>query len=510
MAARKIATTIAVCFLVATSATTVRAQQAYYESDLQWFSPVDLDFNDRPIRKDSGYFFHFDKLSWAFTGERRPLGSAGTSDGSFGPFRNFDDGGILIPDPSQMNGDNTDLVLLPGTPISIPAPFLPSGISSGPPRAQFAWGERYELGVWNDNSGWLVGILDGPEAVSDESFGFGLTGQDNTVSGGTGDMGIGLPSPFPNAANQLISPLGSVLIVFDDPLNLMRGFIDVLDNTIGTVPGGALEADTNGDGVLDGDGLADDINNNGQFGPDGFISTTDGTAPDKLPLGSGPDFGDLVTLPTSFQTVSVRNSTELQGIEIMRMHRLSNRHLMAKHQNNDLEFQYGVRYLRLRDNFLVNGSGGVLGTSFWDTTITNNLVGPQIALKWKHQRRRILFDFGGRFLFGYNIQNFNQTAALGEDLIPGQHNHPLFFPPTVSKHGKQENDFSPVVELRAQASYQLSSAIALKLGYTATFVDNIRRAAQQVKYQLPNMGFRNGGTQEIFISGVNFGFEAVY
>jgi hypothetical protein len=83
--------------------------------------------------------------------------------------------------------------------------------------------------------------------------------------------------------------------------------------------------------------------------------------------------------------------------------------------------------------------------------------------------------------------------------------------PTVSSHGQQDNDFSPTAEMRVNGSYQISRAIALNLGYTATFVDNIRRAAQQVKYELPNMGFREGaGTQEIFINGVNFGFDVVY
>jgi hypothetical protein len=67
------------------------------------------------------------------------------------------------------------------------------------------------------------------------------------------------------------------------------------------------------------------------------------------------------------------------------------------------------------------------------------------------------------------------------------------------------------VELRAQASYQITRALAARLGYTATFVDNIRRASAQVKYELPNMGFRDEEiTQDILINGVNFGFDVVY
>ena len=64
--------------------------------------------------------------------------------------------------------------------------------------------------------------------------------------------------------------------------------------------------------------------------------------------------------------------------------------------------------------------------------------------------------------------------------------------------------------MRAQGSYQLTSAIALKLGYTATFIDNITRGSQVVVYRLPEMGLRRGGNQEIFVSGVDVGIEAVY
>jgi hypothetical protein len=224
------------------------------------------------------------------------------------------------------------------------------------------------------------------------------------------------------------------------------------------------------------------------------------------------DADDLVRLPTSWQTVLVRNATETQGIEIMRTHRLSNTHFMAKHQNNTVNVNYGVRFLRLRDDFNVDAFGGVLGTSFWHTRVDNNLVGPQVALNWHHQRDRLGIDFNGRALLAYNIQDFQQISALGEDLITGQLNHPLWFPPSYTSHGKTELDFSPTAEMRVQASYQLTGALSLQLGYTAIFVDNISRAAQQVRYELPRMGFREDqvSQQNILINGVNFGFEAVY
>jgi hypothetical protein len=43
------------------------------------------------------------------------------------------------------------------------------------------------------------------------------------------------------------------------------------------------------------------------------------------------------------------------------------------------------------------------------------------------------------------------------------------------------------------------------------YINNIDRAAANVKYELPNMGFRdNAGSQQIFMNGVNFGGEIVF
>ena len=48
------------------------------------------------------------------------------------------------------------------------------------------------------------------------------------------------------------------------------------------------------------------------------------------------------------------------------------------------------------------------------------------------------------------------------------------------------------------------------LGYTGTYIGNIRRAAPSVKYYLPNMGYRDAGTQDMLTNGFDFGCEFVY
>jgi hypothetical protein len=470
MTARKLATWFAGCLLLGVAPANVWSQQEFaapvVDGDAEMFAPVDFTFEGLPIHDDAGWFFDFDKLSWAATGDRIKMGTENPSFASLNPWRLFNTGGQIIVDPN----DPDNVIFVPGSLFTYSAPGLLGTLDSPPPQAKFGWGERYTFGYFNGETGWEFSVLDGPDVRSGRLFGM-------------------------NTADPLY---GSVLINFDDPQSLMLGFLDVW-----STPGQG--------GPFTPDGFPDDIDDDGQHGPI-FDLEDPAWVPETRIIGSGADFEDIVLLPTSWQFVDVRNSTESRGFEVMRRHRLNNNHYMAKHQNNFVELSYGARFLQLRDNFVVNGFGGVLGNSFWDTTVKNNLVGPQIGLRWLHQRHRFLLDWNGRCMLAYNIEDFYQRASLGEDLVPGQYNRPLWFSPTYSVHGKQEQDFSPTAEMRVQASYQVTSNLALKLGYTAIFVPNISRSAAQVRYELPRMGFREdmAGEQHILINGVNFGFEATY
>jgi hypothetical protein len=98
-------------------------------------------------------------------------------------------------------------------------------------------------------------------------------------------------------------------------------------------------------------------------------------------------------------------------------------------------------------------------------------------------------------------------GGLGFELNPGGLNKPVIMQPTYFDYGRRDLVFAPVGEFRAEASYQLTSALELKLGYTFTFIDGISRGGQLVDYVLPDMGLLEGGHQEIFINGVNVGLE---
>ena len=508
------------CLLLCTNAALAPAQyQEFSEYDAQLFSPVNFDFNGRPLRKECGYFLRYDKISWAFTGDRVTIGDPNVNVLSENIFGNSGFSTGTAPQPYQ----------------------IINGLQDAPPDAEFAWGERYELGYFNGNNGWLVGVLDGPESVSKATFGFG-----------TAQLGDLEAEPEITAVTGS-SGFGSVHVNFATPPDFLLGFRDYRINgdeenppslTLNG-PGPRIiavtieEAETQVAGTFTDpqgnfftffdsisesmitdvtlskiqDGITDDLD--GDTFPGFFVVLADidgdGMIDDDEIIGHGVDFDDLHMFNIRFNSFHVRNTTETQGIELMRTFELGNRHKMVKNQGNQASIAYGARFLRLRDSFFFQGTGGILGRTFAETSVENQIVGPQIRAKWSTQSGRWNLGVDGRFIFGYNVQDLEQVGAIGELLTPGALNSSAIGQPTAFAYGRQENDFSPVAELRADLSYQLTSSIAARLGYTAIFVDNITRASQKVVWALPNMGISPGhGQQEIFINGATFGFDLVY
>lgn len=463
-----------------------------FTNDTQLFAPVELDFGNEPTGRTDGYFFIYDKTYGAIGGERTVVGDPNItretnpvwydrlSNVSPNPGSPFP-----VPDLNQLPLDPLTGKPLnpdsgpPGARNVINRPLRSSGLRSAPPDSVFAWGDRYEFGYRVDHRGWQFSVLDGPDQNHAEIYG-------TTAS--------------------LNHPLGEVYIAFDYEPGLMHGFLDLRVSGVVDI---ILPADTDGDGVLDGDGIIDDIDGDGQHGPIWFDIDDPARIPDT-DLKQPPDYDDLVELPTAFNQVNVRNSSKTHGIELMQFHEFSGRHMMKKHQNNHVEMSYGVRYFRFQDEFAVTGFGGTLGNSFWDMELRNHLIGPQVGLRWYNQRGRWTTEVNSRFMFGYNVTNSELDGVIGNGLRPGSFNNPLYLSTTTFNYGRQDHEFSPLVELRLETKYRISKSLAFKLGYTGMFVDNIRRAAGQVVYRLPDMGIRNNGTENFMVNNVTFGFELNY
>jgi hypothetical protein len=470
-----------------------------YSHDFQLFAPAEIDLDNEPAQDNYGYWAGYEKLSWTYTGERTTIGSPDVVElAEIIYYQNDDDLGVA---PSPHIIQNT--------------------LTNAGPKAGFAFGDRYEFGYRNRGNGWTIGILDGPAQSQFEFYGFAPR-----ADGGvppfidpdyTSNSDIG---PGPNGAPQANLDLrafgwGSVPVLFETPANYLMGFRDYLNflggASLGTQGGpllyvgnyGATQEPDVDDDTIPFFRLADDLNENGIPGAS-FIVV------DDVIVAFITDFDDLHQFNIFFDNVSVRTRTQTSGVEAMWSHELTNRHYMAKHQNNRVTLSYGARFFRLKDQFDVNAQGSILGQSSWNTTFTNQIVGPQVGASWTNQRQRWMVEADTRFLFGYNVADWTQDGLMGEELIPGALNRPLYARPTAFDHGLQETGFSPVAELRLRASYFLTKAVALNVGYTGMYVGNIHRAATSVRYSLPDMGYSKAGTQEVLVNGVDVGIEFVY
>lgn len=460
-----------------------------YSHDFQLFAPVEIDLDNEPSVDDHGYVANYSKLAWSYIGEQEQIGDP--------------DVVVFSEEIYRDNGAPTDF----GSP---PPPYvIKNGLQDVFPKAGFALGDRYEIGYRDRGNGWMIGILDGPDLRQSKVYGMGPT-----------------PVPDPEYNGPVVGPwfapmgFGNVHVNFATPVGYLQGFRDYLNlfagAAIGTQVGpiayvgnygGVDEPDADDDGTINFVRITDDINENGIFGAAIVIVVgPDGVAR----ISTLTDFGDLHTFNIAFDSVTVRTRTKTDGVEAMWSHELTNRHYQAKHQNNHFELGAGARFMQLKDFFGVAGEGSILGDTFFDTWMNNQIVGPQVRAAWTNQRQRWRFKADTRFMFGYNIQNWHQENGVGMSLVPGATNRPLYAQPTYSTHGVRKDNFAPVGELRLETAYYLTQNLTLKLGYTGMYLGNIRRAATSVKYYLPDMGYQESGTQDFISNGADFGIEFVY
>ena len=493
-----------------------------YEHDAQIFAPFELDLDNLTDKQWSGYFFEYNKLYWNYTGERTTVGSSNVSETItwFNGVQNQ----VITADNGQfaeiIYRVNPQDFVNPNNPVPPPT-VIHNAIQNAPPRAGFAFGNRYELGYRDQGHGWMVGVLDGPEQNQSEFFGFVPRATDGGIPPFINDdytdgSDIG-PGTGPIAGgDERAFGFGSVPVMFETTPGFMLGFRDYMNNfsdaLLGTQRGPYAYVGNYGSSVDPSTlpipflHLTDDINGNGILGAFPIIVIgPDGVAR----LSFIHDFDDLHEFNVFFDSVTVRNRTTTRGVELMSAHQLTNQHHMAKHQNNQLSISWGARFLRLYDEFAVNALGSVIGDSFWDTSFTNNIVGPQVGFQWVNERQRWRIQTDARFMAGFNIANWNQIGLMGANSIPGGVNRLLYMRPNALSHGLSEQEFAPVGELRVAASYHITSGFAVNVGYTGSVIGGIKRAATSVKYALPEMGYVDNGTQQMLINGVDFGVEFV-
>jgi hypothetical protein len=372
-----------------------------------------------------------------------------------------------------------------------------NGVNTGWLDNAGAWGNRWELGyVDTDNYGWMVSVLD---RVSQ--------GQHSVVE--------------------------NALVQFDDPNNLLSGFLPSVDPVTGLI----IDSDLNNNLVHGRNGL--DLGRPNPLPPPPiFVPPPDGHPDTPAPT----DLGDRIQWPVIYSLLDMKNITRLNGVEVMRMYRAP-----RLHNGGYFELLYGARYLQLDDTFKVYGTNSVttvttdiftqtqtinsfvdltnpLADSQWSQRAQNNMVGPQIGGRWSNQKGRWTTSLEARFLAAANFQSVHQKTTLGTNLLSNPNFNSFDFTlggvingfPNINLfHGfgtethAYATTFAPVGELRVNVACNVTSNVALKFGYTGLVMGNITRASNRFDFSQANLIsiLPTGIHQTFFSNGINFGVE---
>ncbi len=447
--------------------------------DARLFAPADLSYYGNGPRRPKGWFFTLEGLQMATSAPERT--TVGNPD--FHPLT-FDGQGFAI----QQNTVDTGFIL-PG----------------------MRQGERLQLGYVDDEGkGWMVGTMVLHTASSYNT---------------TTNAGMSFSAPFVNGVSPLEGFVNEILPI---PAN-QPGF------TGSTTGFASVNADINGNGIFGASGQ--DIGTPNASPPPLFVPPPDGF-PD---VPHATDFGDLVSLPIVFPVLQTKYSVRTWGVEVMRTWQLGKGRI-----GGAWDVMAGVRYLRFRDSFYFSGTGqhivvqltppppatgdvytGLLSDTAITQTADNNLVGPQIGLRYVKGYGRLSIQTEARFMAAANFQNNRQNGWIANrpnqalvrplfTLFP--HDNTILrygFVPSVTtpnlfssgvNHTQHATQFSPVGELRVNLNYQIYRSLGVNVGWTGLVMGGMARSPDMVNYALPDMGILSAhNRQVVLLNGINFG-----
>ncbi len=237
-------------------------------------------------------------------------------------------------------------------------------------------------------------------------------------------------------------------------------------------------------------------------------------------LTGGPSSLLQFELPYIFGEFRIKNILQMNGVEISRFYRARRLHSGAY-----FELIYGARWLQINDTFWVTGDGNgtgreavdiggasytfstnILDASQFSMRALNNLVGPQIGVRFFRERGRWVTSVATRFLAAANFQNLHLKANFGTDTQQNAGSLPTNFRGLGVDNHVYTTTFSPVGELRVDVAYNVTRSVAVQAGYTGLVVGNISRASNSLNYNAVNLiGISLNDHQIFFANGLNFG-----
>lgn len=152
------------------------------------------------------------------------------------------------------------------------------------------------------------------------------------------------------------------------------------------------------------------------------------------------------------------------------------------------------------------GPNSIFHDANWETKANSHVIGPQIGIRYSKQVARWSVFAEGRFFAGFNRQNISQSGVFGSEIGSEEYQtlldgiaideintvpiDPPLYPwtpydmsgPITFNHVSHADEWSPGVELRLGAKWQLTDAISIQAAYNAIWIDGIARAANMTDY----------------------------
>ena len=241
----------------------------------------------------------------------------------------------------------------------------------------------------------------------------------------------------------------------------------------------------------------------------------------------------LVNMPLIFPTLDAQNTVQNYGAEANFVRRFK-----PFHNGGNFDLYLGIRYWQFNEEFDVETSAPsiyeqlntttptnvnlprALNDSYWNTEVTNSMIGPQVGGRYYKNWGRLQMSLEGKFAACFNEQTFRQDGeffSMGfiQNILstltaqsPVANGTPFNSTGGGFSNSATAVEFSPLVELRAEARFQLFENVSLHAGWNGLWVDGIARASQSINYTYPTMGIdTSNNNTSVFIDGVTIGID---